>query len=177
MKLYFVRHGQTEWNVEKRIQGSVDQPLNEKGESQARELAEKIKDIKIDKIISSPLKRAYRTAEIINEKFNLDIETDTRLAERNYGVNEGEYTKDFAYNDFWSYTKHVSVEEAEEIEEFFQRVNEFLSELKNKNEYENILLVAHNGVGRAINYYFNDMTDEEIIKFILPNGEAVEYEL
>lgn len=67
MKFYVVRHGQTDWNAEGRIQGKTDIELNETGIEQARQLKELIKDYNIDLIISSPLKRTRKTAEIINE--------------------------------------------------------------------------------------------------------------
>ena len=64
---YFVRHGQTDWNAEHKIMGSVDIPLNEAGENQAIEMREKLKDKKFDVIFTSPMKRAKKTAEIIGE--------------------------------------------------------------------------------------------------------------
>ena len=66
MKIYVVRHGQTNWNVKGKIQGKSDIELNEKGIEQAKELKELIKNYDINLIISSPLKRAKQTAEIIN---------------------------------------------------------------------------------------------------------------
>ena len=66
--IYLVRHGQTDWNIEKKTQGHTDIPLNGTGKRQAEELAEKIADLKIDRIISSDLLRARETAEIMNWK-------------------------------------------------------------------------------------------------------------
>lgn len=63
--LYIVRHGQTDWNVRKIIQGHSDIPLNTEGQEQARVLAESLKNVHFDKIISSDLVRAKRTAEIV----------------------------------------------------------------------------------------------------------------
>ena len=177
MKLYYVRHGEADWNVEKRLMGRADRPLTEKGELQARELAEKIKDIKVDIIIASPLKRAYRTAEIINEKLHKELIIDQRLLEREYGIYEGKFSNEFPYDDFWCYSKNISAEGAEDMKTFFDRAREFINELKENNQYESILIVAHNGLGRAVKHYFQEMTDDEIINWDMPNGEAVEYEL
>ena len=66
--LYFIRHGQTDWNLERKIQGCTDIPLNEKGVLDAEAAAEKVAEIKWDRIISSPLSRARQTAEILNKK-------------------------------------------------------------------------------------------------------------
>jgi len=69
--LYIVRHGETEWSKEKKIQGRVDVPLNEKGRQQAIEIKEKLQNEKIDLIISNSLKRTAETAKIISEDSNI----------------------------------------------------------------------------------------------------------
>lgn len=73
MKIYFVRHGQTDWNIQHRLQGSADIPLNKTGINQAQILKEKINNLDIDFIISSPLKRAVDTANIINSDKHLPL--------------------------------------------------------------------------------------------------------
>ena len=89
MNIYVVRHGQTEWNVLKKMQGSADIPLNEKGIEQAKQTKYNLEDVDIDFIFCSPLMRAKQTAEVINEDRNLNITFDERLRERNYGEFEG----------------------------------------------------------------------------------------
>ena len=75
MKVYFMRHGETDWNIVKRLQGTTDIPLNENGISLAKISAENMKNagIQFDEIFSSPLNRAVHTAEIINEKYSGDF--------------------------------------------------------------------------------------------------------
>ena len=77
--IYIVRHGQTDWNLEGRYQGRIDIELNEKGIEQAEKIKEELKDLKFDKDFSSPLKRAYKTVQIITDK---EIITDDRIIER-----------------------------------------------------------------------------------------------
>ena len=89
MKILVTRHGQTSWNVLGKIQGQTDIELNETGRIQARETGESIKNEDIDLIITSPLKRARETAEIINKNFNVNIIEDRRLMERCFGEYEG----------------------------------------------------------------------------------------
>lgn len=84
IELIFVRHGQTDWNLDGRLQGVKDIPLNSTGISEAEDLAANL-DMDINSIISSPLKRAYKTAEILNNKFDLHIQVDDRLKERDFG--------------------------------------------------------------------------------------------
>ena len=79
MKIYVTRHGQTDWNLEGKTQGRVDIELNEVGIKQAKQTKEKLKNIDIDLIICSPLKRAKKTAEIINEGRNIPIIYDEEI--------------------------------------------------------------------------------------------------
>ena len=89
MKIYVVRHGQTDWNFMNKLQGQTDIELNDIGREQARNAAELMKGKKVDLIISSPLKRARETANIINNNYNLSIIEDNRIMERYYGKSEG----------------------------------------------------------------------------------------
>ena len=139
MKIYVIRHGQTEWNVLKKMQGSADIPLNEKGLEQAEQAKINVKDISIDKIFCSPLIRAKQTASIVNQDRNLDIVYDDRLRERDYGEFEGTNKSSFNYNDFWAYNKNLQYNKAENVKDFFARIYDFLDELKSKYQNENIL--------------------------------------
>ncbi len=175
MNIYVVRHGQTEWNALKKMQGSVDIELNEKGLSQAKDTANMLSDINFDVIFCSPLKRAKQTAEIINSNRNLNINFDYRLRERNYGEFEGTSKLSFNYNEFWAYQKNLNYEKAENVQEFFERVYNFLDEITSKN-YTNVLIVCHAGVEKAIECYFNGlMPDEEIGPFLPDNASVLKY--
>lgn len=86
---YFLRHGQTDWNVEKRMQGHTDIPLNATGIQQAHTAAQRIMQLPITRIISSPLLRALKTAAITAEALKLPIHIDSFLIERTFGSLEG----------------------------------------------------------------------------------------
>jgi len=88
-QLYFFRHGQTDFNKQNRIQGRIDIPLNEVGIEQALKLLDKLKKLNIEYIISSPLKRSLKTAEIFAEENNLNIEIIDNLIEADCGDFEG----------------------------------------------------------------------------------------
>ena len=175
MKILVTRHGQTDWNVEKRIQGRTDIELNNKGIEQAYQTKENLKNEKIDLIICSPLKRAKQTADIINQDRNIPIIYDERLLEICYGENEGRLHDDFDYDGFWSIVNTHEYKDAENVNKFIQRAHNFLNDLKNRKE-ENILIVTHNGVCRAINTYFNGIpNDNNIIDLGIKKCEVVKY--
>lgn len=174
MKLYVVRHGQTEWNVLKKIQGSADIPLNECGKEQAQETKLNLENINFDIIICSPLIRAKQTAEIINSGRNLDIIFDNRLRERNYGEFEGTSKSSFNYNGFWSYNKNLKYTKAENIQEFFKRIYEFLDEIKIRYSDKNVLIVCHAGITKAIECYAKGMMKDEDIGPYLPDNASVQ---
>jgi len=84
-----IRHGETDWNVEEIFRGQMDVALNETGIAQAEQLAEYLKDIQIEAIYSSPLKRALRTAEIIAACHHVKVESTDELTDFNYGEWQG----------------------------------------------------------------------------------------
>ncbi len=158
--IYIVRHGQTDWNVQKKIMGRCDEPLNEKGKQQAEETKDSLKEINLDLIICSPLKRAKQTAEIINRDKNISIMYDDRIIERDFGEFEGKETKDFDFHGYWNYYKNDIYEQAENIQEFFKRIYAFLDEITNKYNDKNVLIVAHGGVSIPVACYFNNKIPE-----------------
>ncbi len=84
-RLVIIRHGETEWNIEGRYQGQADPPLNQRGIAQAQELAEKLVGKGIDLLYSSPLKRAFQTAQILAHRLAIPLYTEPRLMEINLG--------------------------------------------------------------------------------------------
>ncbi|MBR3888733.1 MAG: histidine phosphatase family protein [Clostridia bacterium] len=170
MEILIVRHGKTDWNIQKKLQGRVDIELNEIGKMQARETAQLLENENIDLIISSPLKRAIQTAEIINESRNIPVIIDERIAERNFGVYEGRDVTTFDFNEFWSFKYPKDFEGAETLDDFFERVYTFLDELKEKYKDKRILLVTHGGVSIPVNCYFNGIPDEDNIFFLCMNN-------
>lgn len=177
MKIYVVRHGQTEWNVLRKMQGSADIPLNENGINQAKQTKQNLKNTKFDIIFCSPLIRAKQTAEIINEEKNLKIIYDERLRERNYGEFEGTSKSSFNYNEFWAYNNNIKYNKAENVQDFFNRIYNFLDDIKSSYSNKNILIVCHAGVVKAIECYANGMMkDEEIGPYLPDNASINEYE-
>lgn len=178
MSIMLTRHGQTNWNVQKKVMGRCDEPLNEKGMGQAEETRDSLKDTDIDLIICSPLKRAKQTADIINEGRNIPIIYDDRIIERDFGEFEGKETKDFDFYGYWNYYRNDIYEEAENIQDFFKRIYGFLDEVTEKYKDKNILIVAHGGVSIPVACYFKEEIPEGSLVeagLVLGNCQVVSY--
>ena len=157
MNIIVVRHGQTDWNVRDLLQGRTDIELNETGKLQAIETASNLKNINIDAIFVSPLKRTRRTAEEINRTKNLNMTIDERLIERGFGDYEGKTCVDF--KRYWDLQANVSDNNVEPIKELFERIYSLLNELWELygNTDKTILLVTHNGTNLAITSILNGL--------------------
>ena len=151
--LYVIRHGKTDWNLKNKIQGRADIPLNAFGIQEAKITKELLKQIHFYKIISSPLIRAKKTAEIISN-CEIPVITDSRIIERDFGEFEGLNKEDFDYSSFWNYSLNNKYIKAENIQQLLNRVYNFLDEYKEVYEKNNVLVVTHSGVIPAICCYF-----------------------
>ncbi|MBO6195350.1 MAG: histidine phosphatase family protein [Bacilli bacterium] len=174
MKVYIVRHGQVLHNA-KKVYSNENEDLNEVGLQQAKELKSKINFINYDIIISSPLIRAKHTAEIINVK-NKNIIFDDRLEERNPGDLNGKPISFTNREEYWNFNSKIQYGTSENMKVFFNRVFDFLDDLKNK-KYESVLIVAHSGVSKAFSAYFQGINDGKFLEHGLKNCEIKEYEL
>src|SRR3954451_24173941 len=87
--LLLVRHGETDWNAEGKLQGHTDRPLNEYGRRQAQALADRLAGEQVDALYASDLCRARETAEILGERLGIPVDVDTDLREKNWGTWEG----------------------------------------------------------------------------------------
>ena len=152
MKIYILRHGQTEWNKENRVAYNKELLLNETGLKQAEYARKQLENIDYDLVISSPFIRAKTTAEIANNG-RKEIIIDERLSERNIGIIDGEPLEKVNLTDIFNYYKNIEIEGAENMQDFCKRVWSFLDELKEKYPDKTILLATHNIVIRAIKAY------------------------
>lgn len=159
MNLYIVRHGETDWNTEKRIQGQTDIELNENGVRLAELTSEGLKDVEFDYIFSSPLKRAYKTAEIIRGERTTEIVRDDRLKEMFFGEYEGttkaERPADCCITTlFKDPGNYVAEGGAESLENLTERAAAFLEEHVFPTEATKpdakILLIGHGALNKAL---------------------------
>lgn len=151
MNLYLVRHGETEWNRLKKFQGQLNSDLTDIGIEQAKALGKYLEkeNIDFDFVYSSPQERAYNTAKLIKEDFQ--IITDSRLMEMAFGKWEGmdvelikEESAENFHNFFNSSDKYDHrPHEAESFESLESRIRLFLDEIKEKYKGKNVLVVSH----------------------------------
>lgn len=156
MKLYFARHGHTDANADNaisEINGEIDEPLNDAGIQQANDLAEQLKDVHFDAIISSPLKRAYQTAEIVSKHRSLPVIADVVWREREIGA----YVDLQTWNDLFDFDKNIHPKNVEDLREFFKRVYDAIDNMKRKYEGKTVLVVSHGGVHLALYAYANEL--------------------
>lgn len=164
MEIYVVRHGQTDYNVKKVFQGHMNIPLNKIGERQAKETALQFRNIDIDMILVSPLKRTIQTAEPIGEMLGVPITVEERLIERDFGNMEGKINRDDCNIEMMlDYEKNYGIENIEPIQELFKRIYDFLDDITEKYKEKKVLLVTHGAVSQVIECYFNGKP--EIINF------------
>lgn len=169
MNLYVVRHGQTDWNIERRLQGTSNVPLNDTGIKQAQNLAETLKNIDIDFIFSSPLQRAYDTASIVNQHKGLPIHIDARLIERGFGDFEGLddiSSFDCNINKLLDYHLNYNLYHVEPIQNVFTRVSSLLSDLKSHYPDKKVLLATHGGVIQVIESIIKDLPKETNLQLL-----------
>ncbi len=149
--IVLVRHGETDWNRERRFQGHADMPLNEVGRSQASELAERLLGEPVTAIYTSPLRRASETAKILADKLGVEARTHEALREIDVGTWEGltivEVKRRFPERADQSW--RAGWEDGETYEDLASRVVPALLELGSKHEDGHVLVVTHAGPIRA----------------------------
>ena len=184
LKIYLTRHGQDEDNASGILNGHRDKPLTQKGIAQAREVAAKIKaaGLSFDRIYSSPLQRAYKTAEVISEAVEAEKpEILDGLIERNFGVMTGQpqskiremCSPDIVQSDTICY--FLNPEGAETFPQLLERAKEVLNQVKTKHKNGNILLVTHGDFGKMIYCAYYDLDWMDILTmFHFGNSELLE---
>jgi probable phosphoglycerate mutase len=156
IEIVLVRHGETDWNVEKRMQGHIDIPLNSVGLKQAAALGQALAGESFDAVFASDLQRAIQTAQVIAVPRDLPIQQDAGLRERCFGAFEGlrpqdievQYPQGYAHWRSLDVTARFPAGErvAETLQEFYDRVGDALTRIAASGHYRKIAIVAHGGV-------------------------------
>ncbi|GIX06626.1 MAG: 2,3-bisphosphoglycerate-dependent phosphoglycerate mutase [Candidatus Poribacteria bacterium] len=185
--LVLLRHGESQWNLENRFTGWVDVDLSPRGEEEARQAGEKLRDIPFDVVFTSVLKRAIRTAEIALEaagQSHLPLIKDQALNERHYGdlqgLNKAETAKKFGEEQvhLWRRSYDIAPPGGESLKDTAERVlpyweSKILPELK---AGKNVLVVAHGNSLRALVMHLDGLSKEEVLELNIPTGVPLVYE-
>lgn len=188
--LYIVRHGTTEYNTLKRIQGQIDTPLTDLGYKNAFIVADRFRemDVKFDHIYSSDLGRAFITAHVIAERLDLEnrVVRERRLREKNYGAVTGKPIDEVIKIPGFKGDAHFVPDGGESFLDMQKRVISFIKELESRHNDKTALIVTHSGCIKSIIGYFMNIVPEKCIllkicneyigKFVVENTKLVCYE-
>ncbi|MGN0419748.1 MAG: histidine phosphatase family protein [Acetatifactor sp.] len=178
MIVYLMRHGETDWNKERRLQGRSDIPLNAFGMELAEKTAEGMKEIPFDRAFSSPLDRAYTTARIVIGDRPVEVVKDDRLQEICFGPSEGQCfdrakqdPTHSLHNFFCHPGEYHPVDGAESFAEARARAKEFFDEciFPLEGTCENVLVVAHGALNRSILNAIAGIPDSDFWRISLAN--------
>ena len=171
-RLILVRHGQTDWNQERRYQGQADPPLNDQGRQQARELAARLAGERVSAIYSSDLRRALETAQIIAHGLTALIQVDPRLREISLGKWEGMLYPDILaqYETLWWSRErdpmNVRPPGGENVAEFSLRVHAIASEISSRHPGSQVLVVTHGLVIAVLKCIVQGIPMEQVFQHI-----------
>jgi len=150
--LLLVRHGETDWNAEGRVQGHTDRPLNDFGRRQAKELADRLAGEGADAIYTSDLVRAKETADIVAERLGLTVVVDPGLREKDWGTWEGLTGDERIHVEF----------EGESVEDHRDRVMAAVRRIVARHPDQRVVVVTHGGSLRRIQTAVNGVADSVI---------------
>jgi probable phosphoglycerate mutase len=180
LRIYLARHGETDWNVEHRLQGSIDTPLNATGRQQAAKLAERLKGVRLDAVYSSTLSRSRETAEIV--RGSVPLTALAGLNERRLGKFEGRRTDASDPATASEYEKRRdrpddALDGGESLDQFFERVQAALTAIKAEHPSGAVLIVGHGATNQMILRVLLSLTVEQARSFEQGNGELYMLEL
>ena len=175
--IYLVRHGATDWNINKRAQGTADIPLNEQGEMQALHTAEELAKVQVDAIYTSDLQRACFTAEAIARVHGLDIVKEPRFRE----IDQGEWTGltvdeiKTRWPDKWGPARHYNARPGgESPQQVRERALDALKDVVEKHPDDGVVVVSHGGTIRWISAETLGYDDKQSARIRgVGNGEVI----
>jgi len=174
MNIYVIRHGETDMGKNEII-ATMDEPLNSNGIQQAINVGKEVNDLNLDIIYCSPIQRAKHTLELFDLDNNIPVIIEDRLKERDMGIYEKVPFKDLDWDEFWNYNSNLKYPELESMKSVYDRISDFLNEIKEKDINKNVLLVAHGGISRAIYWYFNGIPDNGNSSSVNENCKIYKY--
>ena len=184
MNLFFARHGQTDWNILRKVQGTTDIPLNAEGIRQAESLAQEIisEGIELKRIYTSYQKRAVETAKIVGDRLGLECQVMAGLEEMNLGAFEGHTWSEIEQlypaelNEWISNKRYNRAPGGESYQMVLERLFASLDkivDIESKERDENILIVSHGAVIMTLIAIKNNVPFEEAYKIDIENAKPI----
>ncbi len=174
-EIILIRHGETEWNSQKRMQGHSNSDLSSVGQAQIQALGQWMKNVPFDLIYSSDSPRAKQTAESITQFSGHDLQFDQRLREKNLGVFEGLTSEEArerhpeVFHLFKTAGSKYVIDEGESTQQLQDRALEIVNEIRIKHPEERVLLVTHGGFIRVVMKHSLGLSLETPTRFLIRN--------
>ncbi len=174
-EIILIRHGETEWNSQQRMQGHSNSDLSEVGRGQIQALGELMKNVSFDHIYSSDSLRARQTAEAITQYSGHTLQFDQRIREKNLGVFEGLTSTEAKerhpeiYRLFKTAGANYVIYEGESTQQLLERALEFIEEIRLRHPQERVVMVTHGGVVRVLMKHALGLSIDAPTRFIIKN--------
>ncbi len=174
-EIILIRHGETEWNSQKRMQGHSNSDLSSVGQAQIQALGQWMKNVPFDLIYSSDSLRAKQTAEAITQFSGHELQFDQRLREKNLGVFEGLTSEEArerhpeVFRLFKTAGSKYVIDEGESTQQLQDRALEIVDEIRIKHPEEHVLLVTHGGFIRVVMKHSLGLSLETPTRFLIRN--------
>ena len=174
-EIILIRHGETEWNSQKRMQGHSNSDLSSVGQAQIQALGQWMKNVPFDLIYSSDSLRAKQTAEAITQFSGHELQFDQRLREKNLGVFEGLTSEEArechpeVFHLFKTAGSKYVIDEGESTQQLQDRALEIVNEIRIKHPEERVLLVTHGGFIRVVMKHSLGLSLETPTRFLIRN--------
>ena len=174
-EIILIRHGETEWNSQKRMQGHSNSDLSSVGQAQIQALGQWMKNVPFDLIYSSDSLRAKQTAEAITQFSGHELQFDQRLREKNLGVFEGLTSEEArerhpeVFRLFKTAGSKYVIDEGESTQQLQDRALEIVNEIRIKHPEERVLLVTHGGFIRVVMKHSLGLSLETPTRFLIRN--------
>ena len=173
--LILIRHGETLWNTQLRMQGSLDSDLTPKGESQINALGQWIKEVPFDYLYSSDTLRARKTAEAISKFSGHKLNLDKRLREKNLGIFEGLTSEEArerypeTFKNFKTAGVNFEIDQGESTQQLLDRSQQAIEEIRHRHPNKVVVVVTHGGVIRVLMKYVLGVPLEAPTQFLISN--------
>ena len=174
-EIILIRHGETDWNSQQRMQGHSNSDLSEVGRGQIQALGELMKNVSFDHIYSSDSLRARQTAEAITQYSGHTLQFDQRIREKNLGVFEGLTSTEAKerhpeiYRLFKTAGANYVIDEGESTQQLLERALEFIEEIRLRHPQERVVMVTHGGVVRVLMKHALGLSIDAPTRFIIKN--------